>query len=70
MALSGSISRKQQVCMVIEAVLQRATLFERRVAASLQSIIETGAVGAAHTPPRQSLRLCAATWPVRACESS
>jgi hypothetical protein len=41
MTLSGSISRKQQVRMVIEAVLQRATSFERRVAASLQSIIET-----------------------------
>jgi hypothetical protein len=71
MTLSGSISRKQQVRMVIEAVLQRATLFEHRAAASLQSIIETGVVGAARTPPRQSLRLRAApTWPARACESS
>jgi hypothetical protein len=39
MTLSGSISRKQQVRMVIEAVLQRATLFEHCAAASLQSII-------------------------------
>ena len=47
--LSPSISQKDQMCMVIEAALQRATLCEHLVAASLQSFFKAEELSAART---------------------